>query len=194
VSSHNGSADFSNAFPHTTFNWVGLDGTEILTHMTPVGNYDSRCSLEDINRAHTHHLSLDTTPSALLLYGDGDGGGGPKAYMIENLRRLKAIAETHGEIPAVRLGGKMRDFFQQVRKETDGGKTLASWVGELYLEFHRGVCRTDRYSAKLQTYTSQASTKRGNRKGEILLREVELFATLASIAGSTYRFPKKVGL
>ena len=26
-----------NNFPHTTFNWVGLDGSQVLTHMTPVG-------------------------------------------------------------------------------------------------------------------------------------------------------------
>jgi alpha-mannosidase len=23
-----------NEFPHTTFNWIGLDGTQVLTHMT----------------------------------------------------------------------------------------------------------------------------------------------------------------
>jgi len=26
-----------NAFPHSTFNWVGIDGTQVLCHMTPVG-------------------------------------------------------------------------------------------------------------------------------------------------------------
>ncbi len=28
-----------NVFPHSTFNWVGIDGTQVLTHMTP-GKYD----------------------------------------------------------------------------------------------------------------------------------------------------------
>ena len=42
-------------------------------------------------------------------------------------------------------------------------------VGELYLEFHRG------------TYTSQARTKRGNRRSEHLLREAELWATTAAV-------------
>ena len=28
-------ADTRNVFPYTTFNWVGLDGSEVLTHMTP---------------------------------------------------------------------------------------------------------------------------------------------------------------
>ena len=43
------------------------------------------------------------------------------------------------------------------------------WSGELYLEFHRG------------TYTSQARTKRGNRRSEHLLREAELWATTAAV-------------
>jgi alpha-mannosidase len=28
-----------NTFPHSTFNWVGIDGTQVLCHMTPVGTY-----------------------------------------------------------------------------------------------------------------------------------------------------------
>ena len=26
---------YSNVFPHSTFNWVGIDGTQVLCHMTP---------------------------------------------------------------------------------------------------------------------------------------------------------------
>jgi alpha-mannosidase len=53
------------------------------------------------------------------------------------------------------------------------------WSGELYLEFHRG------------TYTSQARTKRGNRKSESLLREAELWAATAAIrTGSQYPYDK----
>src|SRR6185312_982892 len=49
--------------------------------------------------------------------------------------------------------------------------------GELYLEFHRG------------TYTSQARTKRGNRRSEHLLREAELWATTAAVrAGAAYPY------
>ena len=25
----------SNVFPHTSFNWVGIDGTQVLCHLTP---------------------------------------------------------------------------------------------------------------------------------------------------------------
>jgi len=32
----------SNTFPHSTFNWVGLDSSQILTHMTPVDTYGAQ--------------------------------------------------------------------------------------------------------------------------------------------------------
>jgi alpha-mannosidase len=51
------------------------------------------------------------------------------------------------------------------------------WSGELYLEFHRG------------TYTSQARTKRGNRRSEHLLREAELWSTAATVrTGAAYPY------
>lgn len=57
--------------------------------------------------------------------------------------------------------------------------TLPTWNGELYFELHRGV------------YTTQAQTKRNNRKSEILLRDIELLATIASIDNKAYKYPKK---
>ena len=32
-----------NVFPLTTFNWVGIDGSQVLAHMTPVDAYDAQC-------------------------------------------------------------------------------------------------------------------------------------------------------
>lgn len=43
----------------------------------------------------------------------------------------------------------------------------------------------------LQTLTSQSNTKRNFRKSEILMREVELFSTLASIF-TRFAYPKEV--
>ncbi|KAF3361126.1 Arabinan endo-1,5-alpha-L-arabinosidase [Verticillium dahliae VDG1] len=47
--------------------------------------------------------------------------------------------------------------------------SLVTWYGELYFELHRGV------------YTTQARTKLHNRSSEILLHDIELLATIASI-------------
>ena len=62
-----------------------------------------------------------------------------------------------------------RRFFRAAEDEYDRPPV---WSGELYLEYHRG------------TYTSQARTKRGNRRSEHLLREAELWATTAAVRGA----------
>ena len=57
------------------------------------------------------------------------------------------------------------------RRSTAGHRRGARWVGELYLEIHRG------------TYTSQAAMKQGNRRSEHLLREAELWSATAAARG-----------
>ena len=32
-----------NPFPYSTFNWVGLDGSQVLAHMSPVEAYNAQC-------------------------------------------------------------------------------------------------------------------------------------------------------
>ncbi|WOO79172.1 Alpha-mannosidase [Vanrija pseudolonga] len=170
-----------NAFPHTTFNWVGLDGSQVLTHMTPVNNYNSQCNIDDIRRGTTNNKNLEVTSHALLLFGNGDGGGGPTPPMLEKLRRARALGKQHdagGQLPLVKMGGSFEEFYDAVRKETNNGNLLPIWRGELYFELHRA------------TYTSHGSIKKGNRKSEILLREAEYAATLASIYDPKYKFPK----
>nr|XP_019051258.1 alpha-mannosidase [Kwoniella bestiolae CBS 10118]OCF30188.1 alpha-mannosidase [Kwoniella bestiolae CBS 10118] len=171
-----------NNFPHTTFNWVGLDGSQVLTHMTPVDNYNSQCDIGDIRRGMTGHKNLEVSAQSLLLFGNGDGGGGPTPPMLERLRRARAIgkrSDAGGQLPLVKMGGSFDEFYDSVRKETDNATKLPYWRGELYFELHRG------------TYTSHASIKKGNRKSEILMREAEYAATIASLIDPDYEYPKK---
>lgn len=105
--------------------------------------------------------------------------------MLEKLRRARAIGKhpsAGGQIPLVHMGGSMDEFYAAIRDETKDARLLPNWRGELYAEFHRG------------TYTTHASIKKGNRKGEILLREAEHAATMASIASAPYHYPQKVSL
>ncbi|WWD20554.1 hypothetical protein CI109_105030 [Kwoniella shandongensis] len=171
-----------NTFPHSTFNWVGLDGSQVLTHMTPVDNYNSQCNIDDIRRGMTGHKNLDVTSQSLLLFGNGDGGGGPTPPMLEKLRRARAVgkrSDAGGQLPLVKMGGSFEQFFDSVREETVDGTRLPYWRGELYFELHRG------------TYTSHASIKKGNRKSEILMREAEYAATIASLVDADYEYPKE---
>lgn len=74
-----------NVFPHSTFNWVALDGTQVLTHMTPVDSYNSQVNFPELVKAVQNHKTLEATDQALLLFGNGDGGGGPTSYMLEKV-------------------------------------------------------------------------------------------------------------
>ncbi|KAK4701933.1 alpha-mannosidase, partial [Phenoliferia sp. Uapishka_3] len=144
--------------------------------------YTAQASVEDIRNSLNNHKSLQSgAASSLLAFGNGDGGGGPLAPMLENLRRCRAVANHSGELPKVTMGQSVEGFYEDILKKTDNGETLPTWNGELYFELHRG------------TYTSHGSIKKGNRKSEILMREIEFAATLASTGASTksaYVYPK----
>lgn len=45
-------------------------------------------------------------------------------------------------------------------------------------------------TADQQTYTTQSKLKQGNRDMETLLRDLEYFATLASLQEGSYEYPK----
>lgn len=169
-----------NRFPHNNVMWIGLDGTQIIVHLTPVNNYDSKCSVEEIVRGVKNNQDLWVQPSALMLFGFGDGGGGPTEVMLERLRRARATNNNgFKDMPRVTMGRSARDFFEHVRKTTDNGRRLSTWQGEFYLEFHRGV------------YTSHGSIKQWNRFMETFMQKLEWVNTLASLKVEDFKYPKK---
>lgn len=166
-----------NNFPHTTFNWVALDGSQVICHMPPSETYTSDAHWGDVKRSISHHKSMDQDHSSLLVFGKGDGGGGPLVEHIEKLRRCRGMADKTGTgaVPRVHLGNSVDDFFDKLVPKVDN---LVTWFGELYFELHRG------------TYTTQANNKRNNRASEFLLRGIELYATIASLKNDSYKYPK----
>ena len=95
------------------------------------------------------------------------------------------MSDKTGVLPRVKMGDSVDDFFAKLEKKAENGTDFVTWYGELYFELHRG------------TYTTQANNKRNNRKGEIMLHDIEYLATLASIKDllrggkSEYKYPKK---
>ena len=159
----------SNVMPHSTFRWEGIDGTQVFTHFPPVDTYNSDLSAKDLARAERNFTEKAVANRSLVPFGHGDGGGGPTREMVAAARRTASLEGS----PAVRLAGPV-EFFTDAQAELPDAPV---WSGELYLEFHRG------------TYTSQARTKRGNRRSEHLLREAELWATTAAVrAGAAYPY------
>ena len=146
-----------NEFPFNTFWWQGIDGTKILTHFPPENNYNGEVLPGPLIAAENRFKEKDIVNEMMSLFGIGDGGGGPRPDHIERGRRM---ADLEGA-PPVRFG-QAREFFANLRTSQDDLKT---WVGELYLELHRG------------TLTSQAYVKKCNRKLEHRLRELEMLWT-----------------
>lgn len=147
-----------NRFPHHTFYWEGLDGTRIFTHFPPADTYNGSMEPGELRRGQQRFLDQDRANRWLYIYGFGDGGGGPSEKQIMMSRRLKDLEDA----PKVQHQ-RVRDFFPEAEADA---KATPLWVGELYLELHRG------------TLTTQAANKRGNRKSELLLRDAEFLASL----------------
>jgi alpha-mannosidase len=80
--------------------------------------------------------------------------------MLESARRL---ADLEGA-PRVELD-TVAGFFEKIHAESGH---LPVWVGELYLEYHRG------------TYTTNGAIKRANRRNEQALRAAELWSVAAA--------------
>jgi alpha-mannosidase len=151
----------TNVMPHHTFAWEGIDGTRIFTHFPPVDTYAAELSGAELARAQRRFAEKGRANTSLVPFGWGDGGGGPTREMLAAAARTRSLEGS----PTVRITSSAA-FFAAAEEEYPDPPV---WSGELYLEFHRG------------TYTSQARTKRGNRRSEHLLREAELWATTAAV-------------
>ena len=146
-----------NDFPHRSFTWQGIDGSTVLVHMPPEGDYNSRGAADGLLTGLKQYPEKALN-AALLVYGSGDGGGGPGEIHFEvtsreqNLRGLPRVEHSTAS-----------DFFRKL-ETLDVAHTHS---GELYLETHQG------------TYTTQGQIKRHNRLVERMLHEVEALAVIA---------------
>jgi alpha-mannosidase len=143
----------------STFLWEGIDGSRVLTHFPPSDTYNGVATVEDIVKHDTNFKDNDRASESALVYGYGDGGGGPTEEMLERIRRMKDVAG----LPKVTTRGPA-EFFPRFKENIVDPLV---WSGELYFELHRG------------TYTTHSECKRDNRRSEEALHDVELFAALA---------------
>ena len=148
-----------NNHPHHTFVWKGIDGTDVLVHMAPEGEYNSTAMPWAIKKIEHDYIDKSVSDEALMLFGIGDGGGGPGESHLEVIKREKNLS---GLVPVNQE--QSIEFFHRLEK---GKYRYKVFKGELYLEKHQG------------TYTTQARNKKYNRKMEKLLREAE-FAAIAT--------------
>ncbi len=156
--------------PHDVFTWRGIDGSDIFTYFITcqsihsnkqrLTTYNAEATPDYLAGAYDRFSDKQLSDKVLVAYGYGDGGGGPTAEQLENIQRMKR------GIPGCpnAENSTLEQFFSDLKKSADG--KLPKWVGELYLEFHRG------------TYTTIGKNKRNNRKIEFLLHNIEALATM----------------
>ncbi|MGF1473842.1 MAG: alpha-mannosidase [Rubrobacteraceae bacterium] len=156
----------SNEFPQDLFEWEGLDGSRVLAHSfkNPGEDYNGDVSPGDLLGTWRNFKGKRLHDESLFSFGWGDGGGGPSEKMLENYTRLKDFPAS----PRLRMT-RVDEFFGSLPKEK-----LPRWVGELYLELHRG------------TLTTHGGIKKLNREAEHRLLEAEAFAAIASLYGASY--------
>ncbi len=152
-------------FPYNIFWWEGIDGTKVISYIH--NDYNSQTDPRSIMNRWRERVQKDAFHKGRLLpFGHGDGGGGPTRGHLEFLRRgrdLQGLPKCEIKHPV--------DYFKDIETPK-----IPTWFGELYFQAHRG------------TYTTQAKTKKGNRKSEFALREAELWGGAAA-ALAKFKFP-----
>ena len=182
-----------NQLPNDTFMWKGIDGSEVFVFMPTACDFDRTLGLNvsftDTRNTTTYtgiinpNMALgtfkrfqnrDLTENTIMLFGFGDGGGGPTKEMLENAERLR-----YGMPGIPRIEQEFEtEFFDRTYDTIAKLPDMPKWNGELYFEYHRG------------TLTSMGKNKRYNRKNEILYTQLETLASMLKEKGVEY--PEKV--
>ena len=170
-----------NTLPYDTFMWEGLDGTEIFTNfitaqnaqpnhdMTNFTTYVGDITPSMVMGAWQRYQQKQYNDQAVVTFGYGDGGGGPTREMLERYRRLQYGLPGLPKARMSNSGTWLNETRENFLKNAQELKRIPRWVGELYLEFHRG------------TYTSMAKNKRNNRKCEFALQGAEGLCALDKV-------------
>lgn len=152
----------TNRMPHDVFLWQGIDGSEIFSSL--ISTYVNVDPVSDAYASARDFKDKSFTGRTLITLGYGDGGGGTTADMLEAYSRLKGGLPG---MPRLEMTG-VSEYFENVRRDfCDSASKLKQtprWVGELYLEMHRG------------TYTTMAKNKKNNRKSELAMLTSETAA------------------
>ena len=138
----------------------------MLTHFPPEDTYNAFVFPTELCAAQNRFKESDMLDEFISLFGIGDGGGGPKE---EHLERALLLENMEG-MPKVKFGRADKFFERLAASDAVKQRRLCRWVGELYLEMHRG------------TLTTQARTKRNNRKLEQLLTATEFLCSMAPVS------------
>ncbi|MHC5228200.1 alpha-mannosidase [Enterococcus sp. LJL99] len=165
-----------NKLPNDTFYWQGIDGSQVLTYLLTTSDYaedfsigttyNGRLNASQVKGTWSRFRNKPLTNKVLQLYGFGDGGGGPTEEMLEYGKVFSHAIPTMPKVEHSVPSKFFKDFSIDLV-----GKKVPNWVGELYLETHRGV------------YTTDGRLKKANQQIEVKLLQVEFIRGLLFLAG-----------
>ncbi|XP_014673720.1 PREDICTED: alpha-mannosidase 2C1-like [Priapulus caudatus] len=73
-----------NTFPNNSFYWEGIDGSRVLTHFPPADTYVAEAYPREVVKCSENNKDKGRADCSILLYGFGDGGGGPTQIKMLN--------------------------------------------------------------------------------------------------------------
>ncbi|WP_413989572.1 alpha-mannosidase [Labrys okinawensis] len=157
----------TNHIPADLFWWEGLDGSRVLTHTfdNPMHGYNGFVQPDCFVPTWKNFRGKTKHPTTLLAVGYGDGGGGVTPGMIEREEQLRDFPA----LPRARWT-TIKSFFESAQQSARAQK-MPVWLGEIYLELHRG------------TLTTQSGVKRMHRQAERALITAEALASLNHMIG-----------
>ncbi len=159
----------TNQFPYDMFKWYSPDGSSIIAH-SHTRTYNSKTDFSSVMKTvRENKISSEKVGIVPLIYGYGDGGGGPNMKMLEEINAIRKLTGMFVE------DKDPLDFWvKELRSRSDA---LPSMSGPLYLEYHRG------------TYTTHGDIKKLNRLMEGKLYVAEAMSAIMgnSAPGNHFR-------
>lgn len=153
------------------FWWESPDGSRILAYNTP-GAYNNRINQRMLDGIEDWYEDTKYN-EALVLYGEGDHGGGPRDPDIAGINQLR-----EKNIFRQISYGTPENYFKKLNQEQ---KEWPVWKKEL------GIGSENRFTG---CYTSQARLKQANRELENSLLVAERFASVGSQLQGKSFFPR----
>ena len=170
------------------FWWKSSDGSAILAYNIP-DKYNATLTSDPLIKGVNNWAKISGYPDAMVLYGQGDHGGGPRDADMEDLKKLKANPLT----PPVSYITPEK-YFARLKSRTD---KFPSYEGEMGLkapkadvinELKNSSSNPADFQARLSrsygswrgTYTAHVSVKKLNRAAENMLITAEAFASIGS--------------
>jgi len=160
------------------FRWIAPDSSSMLAYHLPVP-YGLTAPDADLLTPLRDWRRTTGLPFAMVLFGEGDHGGGPRQTDIEAIERLRKM----DGVPTLRFA-TAEDFFARL------AKAPTPWPAH-FGEIGRGIGESDEVDqAWMGSYTSQAVIKKMHRNAENLLLTAEKFATIGSMLQRKPLFPR----